>query len=227
MPLRSILIIGVNGSLCVKFEIMEPVPLNPGKYGGTYKLIGGQLCFDLINTVSWPDMAKEHDWLDQPANVILWGEAVGLIKSPTVKLLKARPTVKLQKELSEIHGVREALRQVFMPISFGNKPDRDSMLRLNDLLHTAVQHRYIDPDKFTWTWEAPATLVQMIAPVIWNAAEVLTELDHKRIKHCHKCEWIFYDTTRNQNRKWCDVEDCGSRDKALRYYHRHKSGRTT
>jgi hypothetical protein len=61
-----------------------------------------------------------------------------------------------------------------------------------------------------------------MAPVVWNAGRVLTEIDHRRLGLCPSCDWLFHDTTRNRSRRWCDMGDCGSRDKSLRYYHRRK-----
>jgi predicted RNA-binding Zn ribbon-like protein len=33
---------------------------------------------------------------------------------------------------------------------------------------------------------------------------------------------VFLDESRGKRRRWCDMNDCGSRAKARRYYHRQK-----
>ncbi|HKK87809.1 MAG TPA: CGNR zinc finger domain-containing protein, partial [Saprospiraceae bacterium] len=109
------------------------------------------------------------------------------------------------------------------PLSLGEQPESPAFEVLNELIHIAMRHRYLT-NEFQWVWDDPQTLYEILYPVIWNAAHVLTNLDHTRIGHCPSCKWVFYDTTRNRSRKWCDMEDCGSRHKALRYYHRTKSG---
>ncbi|MGH2393401.1 MAG: CGNR zinc finger domain-containing protein [Candidatus Limnocylindria bacterium] len=48
-------------------------------------------------------------------------------------------------------------------------------------------------------------------------------MDSKRLARCPSCDWLFHDTTRNRSRRWCDMADCWSRDKALRYDHRSKT----
>ncbi|MHB1675570.1 MAG: CGNR zinc finger domain-containing protein [Acidobacteriaceae bacterium] len=36
------------------------------------------------------------------------------------------------------------------------------------------------------------------------------------------CGWLFLDESRGKRRRWCDMNDCGSRAKARRYYEKHK-----
>jgi predicted RNA-binding Zn ribbon-like protein len=90
------------------------------------------------------------------------------------------------------------------------------------MVHKIFEHRHINSSNYEWIWNEPKTLHDVLSPVIWNAAQIITESDHSRIKYCSSCNWLFYDKTKNKSRKWCDMEDCGSRDKSLRYYHRQK-----
>lgn len=202
---------------------MDPVALDPGIYNGTYKLIGGEISLDFVNTVSWPDTPQEHDWLDHPSNVTRWAVAAEVISEDCGKTLNGHPAALLEKELEQIHRIRRDLRLVLRPLAFDEKPTQGSIDKLTNLTHQVYSSRYIDPISHQWTWQEPSSLSQILAPVIWNATHVLTSTDHTRIGHCLSCNWIFYDTTRNRSRRWCDMADCGSRDKALRYYHRAKT----
>ena len=202
---------------------MDPLTLNSGGYNGTYKLIGGEISLDFLNTVSWPGTAREHDWLDRPGNVTAWAVAAGAMGELNRDTLDARPQAQLGKELASVRRVRSDLRGVLWPLGSGEAPSREDIERLNALVGGACQHRYIDPASHQWTWADPSSLTDVLAPVVWNAAHVLTSVDHTRIGHCPSCNWIFYDTSRNRSRRWCDMADCGSRRKALDYYHRTKS----
>jgi len=103
------------------------------------------------------------------------------------------------------------------------RPASSSLIAMSDFLADEFyKRRFIDQKTLKWKWKTPATLVDILAPVVANAIHVLTNVDHTRIKYCPGCDWLFFDHTRNRSRKWCDMEDCGSRDKALRYYHRRK-----
>lgn len=202
---------------------MNPVPLDPGAYDGTYKLIGGEISLDFVNTVSWPELDREHDWLDRPGNVTAWAVAAGVIGENNRDLLDTGPQTRLWEELEQVCRIRNDLRDVLKPLAFGGQPSRAAIETLNVLVHRICIHRRIDPALYKWTWVDPASLTEILAPVIWNAVHVLIDIDHTRIGHCPSCNWIFYDATRNRSRRWCDMTDCGSRDKALRYYHRTKS----
>ena len=48
---------------------MEALALDPGEYRGTYKLVGGRLSLDFVNTVSWAGTVRQHDWFDSVDNV--------------------------------------------------------------------------------------------------------------------------------------------------------------
>lgn len=202
---------------------VDSVALDPGDYEGAYKLIGGEISLDLVNTVSWPRTAREHDWLDRPSNVTAWAAAAGILSRSHRDILKARPKAKLKKELEQVRQIRSDLRDVLRPLAFSKRPSRTAIETLNTRVYEICAFRRIDSASRKWTWANPESLTEILSPVIWNAAEVLTSADHTRIGHCRSCNWIFHDTTRNRSRRWCDMIDCGSRDKALRYYHRTKS----
>ena len=38
----------------------------------------------------------------------------------------------------------------------------------------------------------------------------------ERVRICGNCGWLFIDTTRNANKRWCTTDICGSRTKARR-----------
>ena len=201
---------------------MEALSLFAGSHEGTYKLIGGEISLDFVNTVSWPGMPKEHDWLESPGNFLAWALLTGIIDKPCLQHLKAQPADKIGKEMAEIRQIRSILTLVLRPFAFGKKPSKDIIQSFNTLAQQAGMLRHIHPATLQWAWPIPMSWVEVTAPIVWNAAFIVTDVNHDRISHCPRCQWLFHDTTRNHSRKWCDMEDCGSRDKALRYYHRKK-----
>jgi predicted RNA-binding Zn ribbon-like protein len=46
-----------------------------------------------------------------------------------------------------------------------------------------------------------------------------------RLKACtdERCQWAFYDNTRNRSRTWCSMDVCGNREKTKRYRQRRTS----
>lgn len=187
---------------------MDPLPLDPGDYHGTYKLVGGRPSLDLVNTVSWPHGARRHDWLDGPANLAAWLGAVGL---PTSGPAVDDPGV--------VRAVRDALAAVLRPLAHGDVPEPAALGAFNDRLAAAQARRLVDPTTLDWAWTPPDRAEDALAPVVLDAAEVVTS-GRDRLKHCPSCDWLFEDHTRNGGRRWCDMADCGSRAKARAYYRR-------
>jgi len=99
---------------------MDALALDPGDYRGTYKLVGGRLSLDFVNTVSWPNSERRHDWLDSVDNVTLWLKAVGLA------VTDCEPS-----DLGSITALRATLTNVLRPLAHGKRPPRDAIEQLN------------------------------------------------------------------------------------------------
>lgn len=192
--------------------LVEPLPLDPAGYPGSYKLIGGRSSLDLINTFSWPDTARQHDWFAIPENVTVWLDAVGL---EAVEIAES--------DLADVHEIRGALANMLRPLAHQSRPTRTAGERFNRLLTRTLGRRRIDPIELTWTWKPLQQAADVLDPVILDAADLITTLQYDRLKNCPSCKWLFEDQTRNGRRRWCDMVDCGSRAKARTYYHRHKN----
>ena len=50
-----------------------------------------------------------------------------------------------------------------------------------------------------------------------------TRLDPSRVRRCGRqgCVLLFFDTSKNSTRRWCDMAVCGNRVKAAAHYQRH------
>lgn len=192
---------------------MQALALDPDGYSGTYKLIGGRLALDLVNTVSWPGTDRHHDWLALPANVPRWLAAVGLV-----------PVDVGSDDIAAIADLRAVVDDVLRPLAHRARPSRAAVDRFNGSLAGAAARRLIDASTLRWTWPPPATPGHALDPVVVGAAEILSARDTGRLKHCPACDWLFEDRTRNGGRRWCDMADCGSRSKARAYYRRTRDG---
>jgi predicted RNA-binding Zn ribbon-like protein len=64
----------------------------------------------------------------------------------------------------------------------------------------------------------------LLAPVLWSAADLLVGPQIPRVRQCANpaCGWLFLDTSKGGNRRWCSMSACGNRAKAHRHYMRHK-----
>ena len=57
-----------------------------------------------------------------------------------------------------------------------------------------------------------------LGPIALAAVRLFTEGDFPRIRECggHACGWLFYDRSKNNRRRWCEMEVCGNRAKQRR-----------
>jgi predicted RNA-binding Zn ribbon-like protein len=130
-------------------------------------------------------------------------------------------------ELERVRAVRGALREVAQAVVEHRPPQRSALDTVNRALHArqvielvpspdacvAVDHRHVgDP--------VDDALARLTDPFV---AE-LTSGQPERIRQCggETCFWFFYDASRTQRRRWCDMATCGNRAKAARHRARAK-----
>jgi predicted RNA-binding Zn ribbon-like protein len=206
---------------------MEAVPLEPGDYGGTYKAVGGRMSLDFVNTVSWPGTGRGHDWLDRPTNVVVWAVAVGALtdeEAAAIAASIATDPARAERSLRRVHALRADLAEVLTPLAHRDRPKVAAIEQLNTLLARTASRRRVDPRDLAWTWQPHRDLVDIADVLVHDAADIVTATEHARLGYCTGCDWLFLDTSKNRSRRWCDMADCGSRDKASRYYRRHRRG---
>ncbi|WP_436758943.1 CGNR zinc finger domain-containing protein [Streptosporangium sp. V21-05] len=58
-----------------------------------------------------------------------------------------------------------------------------------------------------------------LAEVLASVAGAVIDGSWQRLKACgeHRCEWIFYDRSRNRGSRWCSMSVCGTRAKMRAY----------
>lgn len=188
---------------------MEALDLDSAGYHGTYKLIAGRLSLNFMNTVSWPATGRRHDWLSSLANLRRWTTAVGL---ESAKLRAG--------DLEAVRMERATVTELLRPLTHGERPDETAIQVINDELSLVLARRALDPTTLAWGWRNQEPRQRLLDPILLDAADVASQLDHTRLGHCPSCDWGFYDETRNGRRRWCDMADCGSRAKSRSYYHR-------
>jgi predicted RNA-binding Zn ribbon-like protein len=188
---------------------MDEIDIDPQGYTGTYKLVGGRLALDFINTMSWPYEERRHDWLSTGENLVKWCRAVG-ITLPGAS----------DEDLPRIHRLRHDLDRVARPVIEDALPTEEAVAALNRHLDWAFRHRRLSETTLEWVWTSQRDVLDYMAPVVIDAAEIVARGHHERLGSCPSCAWLFEDHSRNGQRRWCDMADCGSRAKSRRYYHR-------
>src|SRR2546429_8115106 len=177
--------------------------------------VAGSLCLDFVNTVDPRHATPREERLPDYAAVLDWARQAGIEASPLT-------TGDASRAHAQAIALRETLYAIFGAVARGEAPPADALRLLNDEL--ARRPREIT-NGLAWAPSAD----DVLGPVVWSAAELLTSGPLERVRECpgdDTCGWLFLDTSRNGSRRWCDMRTCGNRAKARRHYRRAASSRS-
>jgi predicted RNA-binding Zn ribbon-like protein len=169
--------------------------------------VAGSLCLDFVNTVDPRHATPREERLPNYAAVLDWARQAGIEASPL-------PSAAASRAHEEAIALREALYAIFGAVARRETPPDEALRYLNDEI--ARRPRRIT-NGFAWVAD------DVLAPIVWSAAELLTSGPLDRVRECpgdDTCGWLFLDTSRNGSRRWCDMRTCGNRAKARRHYRR-------
>src|SRR5580692_515995 len=192
-------------------------------------LVGGALMFDLANTASGRGGPRAQDHLRHADHVVTWAQHAGIVGAAGARALRrqiARPRMAADL-LRRTRGLRDLLHAVGAALAAGVSPRPMLLARLARIHARALAHARLTPNGagFAWRWDAARAPVEaVVGPVALSAVEVVTHAQRTRIKQCAgaHCGWLFLDTTKNNRRRWCEMEVCGNRAKQKRLQDRKR-----
>jgi predicted RNA-binding Zn ribbon-like protein len=199
----------------------------------TFGWIGGALCLDFTNTVSNHRAIQAGEKLVSFEDLVTWCRQAGVLnESASIEMLRQGTVVPAQGErlLHVAVHFRDALYRAFYDVSQGQQPSKCDLDVINSLLARTPITLQISAERdrlvcFRTGWTLDEA--RLLGPVAWSAAELLGSGESlAKVRQCagKGCGWLFLDQTKNHSRRWCDMDDCGSKAKAKRYY-RKKTGK--
>ena len=197
------------------------------------KWIGGRLCLDFNNTIDWTGLTPvEDERLTDYDRLVQWSHEADVIsheeRRRLLSMAAEHPDV-AERALRKARDIRATMHAIFFSVIQGRKPDPKRLQSLNGLLrevpaevHTTAESA---ESSFGWGWPAEQNELEcMLWPVVWSAAQLLTSPELTRVETCanETCGWLFLDTSRKHNRRWCEMGTCGNRAKARRFYEKRR-----
>lgn len=189
---------------------------------GTLSLVAGKLALDFANTESGRSGAEHLDHLQTAGDLVAWAVHSRIIGGKDAAL--ARRIIKDQNRLARrliAHGrfLRETIYQIGSSVAAGKLPAENQMRRLTAVHAEFLAAATLSPNgnNYGWAWRSKTELIEAIlGPITLSALNLLTDADFSRIKQCrgNHCGWLFFDSTKNKSRQWCDMRVCGNRAKA-------------
>ena len=193
------------------------------------RLLGERLCLDFVNTIESP-RAHPHDFLHSYLDLIRWGRHVGMLDDAESSHLVregARQPDEAVRVFEQALALRLVLTRIFRAIAHGDTAEESDLQHVQMEYLSGLSAARLTPtaDGYDWGWDADGLALNWpLWVVARSAVEVLTTDELARVKECpgaDDCGWLFYDTSKNNSRRWCSMEGCGSRVKMRRQYARH------
>lgn len=178
--------------------------------------VGGHVALDFVNTAELRGDRSAGDVLRTPADLDAWGRRYGLLAAGARSANAA--------ELRAALATRELLYRVFTARAHGERPSAADLTQLAAAVAQAHAsgHLVSGDGRLRWEWDPrrPATIRDTAAVA---ATELLSDDRADRVKQCpgDHCGWLFLDTTKRGNRRWCSMSECGQEAKTARRRQRH------
>ncbi|GAA1033317.1 hypothetical protein GCM10009557_34670 [Virgisporangium ochraceum] len=180
-------------------------------------IVTGHLALDFANTVD-----NRFDHLGTYPGLLHWAVRVDILTAAGARrLFETGP-----QSLRAAHALRAVLVEVFGGIADGQPRADAHWAGLRPFVTDSYRHCDLLPHRgsyvMSWPDDRPGAVLW---PVARAAADLLTAPDLGRLKRCAGCPWVFLDRSRNGSRRWCSMEDCGTRAKMERYVTKRKASR--
>ncbi|HKO08899.1 MAG TPA: ABATE domain-containing protein [Alphaproteobacteria bacterium] len=211
---------------------MEQLSQDQAPRAEALPLVGNELALDLANTSSGRGTAKAREHLQRAEHVVLWArhaKALTPADGETLQAILAANPKLAARLLRRTLELREVVYAIAAAIAAGYPADGAAIDQLRRIHAECVAHAKLVPHgaTFVWAWDpADGPVEAVLGPITLSALTLLTQADLSRIKQCRgdHCGWLFFDTTKNKSRRWCEMEVCGNRAKQRRF-HRRRVGR--
>jgi predicted RNA-binding Zn ribbon-like protein len=184
--------------------------------------IGGHLALDFCNTAGEHLADSPDEKLLEWESFIRWAVQIGLIAPETYTELLRHPS-----PIGKIVQLREAIYRIGLAIARSQTvPPRD-LLAIRDQAKTSKPPVATSGDGLRWRPDPPRASVQLRAILASDALSLFCSPRSSRIGICEggQCGWLFIDESRGKRRRWCDMKDCGNKEKARRYYQQQHQGK--
>lgn len=181
--------------------------------------VGSHTGIDLVNTAAVDDRGDPVDLVPDFVALVDWAHAAELIDADVARKCRTAAAPQQGDVLAWFRTLRASLRAL---LERGD--DDPSGGRALDAVvgDVAVRLGYRPSQSASDTPVVAERPLERLRLALAVAALDATRLDRSRIRSCarRRCILLYYDTTKNRSRRWCDMAVCGNRAKASSHYRR-------
>jgi predicted RNA-binding Zn ribbon-like protein len=167
-----------------------------------FRLDNAVLAFRFTATV-FDRAGAATERLTDPRRLRLWLHANGLDFSDATLT---------EGDLAAATELRESIHRAGAAVADGGRIASAAVRTLNAFSRNGNAHRLLESGEATWRGSSIADALSVIAA---DAIETLGGPERDRVKACsdEHCRGLYVDTSRANNRRWCNMNTCGNRAK--------------
>ncbi len=204
--------------------IAHAMPSAPQTVGSS-PLVAERLWLDYVNTDDVRRGARV-DLVRDFESLVRWMEVSGVFDGERASLMRRRAHQQpagAAAALVDARRVRIALRSLAERGNSSEMVRNDALSEINRVLGRSAVTRRLE-------WRADGSFTRafvpvgdafagLMIPIVESVADALIHGELPRVRRCGdpRCPHVFYDSTRNGRRRWCDMSTCGNRAKAARF----------
>jgi predicted RNA-binding Zn ribbon-like protein len=193
-------------------------------------IVAGHLALDFANTVDDPLGPKRFDHITDYGRLLAWSQRVGLLTDRAAaelhQIAEDQPRA-AAAAVRRSHSLRAAVNETFGSLADGDMPaagwDQLRSFVIAAIQNAGVATTITSRASLRWDFTEPDS---PLWPVAEAAYSLLTGRELSRLKRCVGCPWLFLDRSKNQSRRWCSMEFCGTDEKMRRYVSKRAERRT-
>jgi predicted RNA-binding Zn ribbon-like protein len=195
-------------------------------------LVGGHVVLDLVNTVTGR-RSRPTEWLSDYDRVLEWAALTDVFDANTLETLdriSAGDGRAATRALIRLRALREAVYEVIAATLHAKEAPAEALAQLERHWKSAVDaaRLTLSDSRGKLTLDVESSGLDYPRHLLALAAfDLLRTLPRQRTRECAhpSCTWIFIDTSRGGQRRWCDMATCGNQIKSRRHYERSRAAR--
>jgi len=183
------------------------------------RLDGGRPCLDFVNSIHDRYAAEVEDYIATPERFIEWCLRAGVL-GPHEDIATPVSTAERATLMRKVRALRQHLHTLLASRIDGLTPPEEAVRHIDQWLHRAWANQSFGSDgRMHWRGDAFDVLLPL-QRVALDALDLINATPAGQLRRCDNvstCGWLFLDTSKNQRRRWCAMETCGTEFKMGRY----------
>jgi len=194
----------------------------PSRPVAAIRLDGGRLCLDFVNTIHDRYAAEVEDYVYRPERFIEWCARAKAFRSGE-RIAAPKGAGQRAALMRKVRTLRHHLHALLTALIEGVPPPAEAVQCLDQWLHRAWASQSLESDGMLhWRDDARDALLPL-KRIALDALDLISDPSVSQLRCCENrtsCGWLFFDTSKNQRRRWCAMETCGTGVKMRRYRRR-------